>query len=272
MSSRAGGGRTHPAGEVEIEAHEAAEVERWKFPGGLSEGERPVFLRGDSHWGAENILLGAEQRGLGYMYKLKQSAKVKKLIGRLFDKAGWEDAGQQWEGRGDQLQLSGWSTARRMVAVLRRVHRNKEAGQATGEGKGRITPGRRHGEGRKSGKQLTLDRGDSKNNFDELKNQWGWAGFTAQDRKRCQLMGRISALVYNRRTIFMRLGIPDKHAEGRRIAVVLTKVSGLLKRIEATAEQLTESEHWKWIRSAAFRNFLGGALLGSVGRIADARG
>jgi len=33
------------------------------------------------------------------------------------------------------------------------------------------------------------DRGDAENNFDELKNQWGWAGFTTQDRKRCQING-----------------------------------------------------------------------------------
>jgi len=26
--------------------------------------------------------------------------------------------------------------------------------------------------------QLYRDRGDSENPFDELKNQWGWAGFT----------------------------------------------------------------------------------------------
>ena len=40
------------------------------------------------------------------------------------------------------------------------------------------------------------DRGDSENNFDELKNQWAWAGFTTHDRKRCQMMARITALVY----------------------------------------------------------------------------
>ena len=66
------------------------------------------------------------------------------------------------------------------------------------------------------------DRGDSENNFDELKNQWAWAGFTTHDHKRCQIMARITALVYNWWTIFMRLGIPDKHAEAitsRRIGI-----------------------------------------------------
>jgi hypothetical protein len=124
--------------------------------------------------------------------------------------------------------------------------------------------------------QLYRDRGDAENNFDELKNQWGWAGFTTQDRKRCQIMGRIIALVYNWWTIFMRLGIPDKHAEAitsrplalhgiarqtrhgnqttveitsthaqaTQIAEILTKVSGFLKRIRTTAEQLTQRERW----------------------------
>ena len=32
--------------------------------------------------------------------------------------------------------------------------------------------------------QLYRDRGHSENNFDELKNQWGWAGFNTQDQKR----------------------------------------------------------------------------------------
>ena len=146
------------------------------------------------------------------------------------------------------------------------------------------------------------DRGDAENNFDELKNQWGWAGFTTQDRKRCQIMGRIIALVYNWWTIFMRLGIPDKHAEAitsrplalygiarqtrhgnqttveitsthakaAQVAEILTRVSAYLKRIKTIAEQLTQRERWKLILSAAFRHFLGGKVIGSTGRLADA--
>jgi hypothetical protein len=214
-----------------------AQPELWAFVDGLAEGKRPVFLRGDSHWGAENARVGAEARGLGYLFKLKQSANVKKLIGQLFRKEEWVEAGQQWQGREDVLRLSGWSKERRVV-VLRRPLRNQPAVETEPVGK-KKSP-------RKAAKQLTLDlpeltyqgtqyeyavlvtslrdevrsvaqlyrdRGDAENNFDELKNQWGWAGFTTQDRKRCQIMGRIIALVYNWWTIFMRLGIPDKHAE-----------------------------------------------------------
>ena len=148
------------------------------------------------------------------------------------------------------------------------------------------------------------DRGDSENNFDELKNQWGWAGFTTQDRKRCQIMGRIIALVYNGWTIFMRLGIPEKHAEaitsrplalhgiarqtrhanqttveitsthaeGSKIAKILNTVSKFLQGIESIAEQLAQDDTWSLILSAAFRQFLGGKVLGSPGSLAQAIG
>ena len=305
-----------------------AQPELWAFLDGLPEQNRPVFLRGDSHWGAEKAMVGAEERKLGYLFKLKQSANVKKLIGQIFKKEEWGEAGQQWQGREDVLQLSGWSKERRVV-VLRRPLRSKPTAEAETVGKKKSR--------RKAAKQLSLDlpeltyqgtpyeyavlvtsltdevrsiaqhyrdRGDAENNFDELKNQWGWAGFTTQDRKRCQIMGRIIALVYNWWTIFMRLGIPDKHAEAitsrplalhgiarqtrhgnqttveitsthakaAQIAEILTKVSGFLKRIKATAEQLTQTETWKLILSAAFRHFLGGKVIGRTGRLADATG
>ena len=37
--------------------------------------------------------------------------------------------------------------------------------------------------------QLYRDRADCENNFDELKNHWGWGGFTTQDLKRCRSHG-----------------------------------------------------------------------------------
>ena len=300
----------------------------WSFLDGLTDRNRPLFLRGDCHWGTEKAMVGAEERNLGYLYKLKQSANVKKLIGQIFRKEEWAEAGQGWQGRTEMLRLSGWSKERRVV-VLRRPLRSKPEAEAVPAGKKKSK--------RKAAKQLTLDlpglaykgieyeyvvlvtslagevltvaqhyrdRGDVENNFDELKNQWGWGGFTTQDRNRCQIMGRIIALVYNWWTIFMRLGTPEKHseaitsrpsalhgiarqtshgnqttveitsthAEASKIAATLTKVSSFLKRIKAAAEQLTHSEKWTRILSAAFRYFLGGRVLGSPGRLADATG
>jgi hypothetical protein len=52
----------------------------------------------------------------------------------------------------------------------------------------------------------------------------------------------------------------------------LTKVSGFLKRIKATAEQLTQAVRWRLILSAAFQYFLRGKVLGSTGRLVAATG
>ena len=45
--------------------------------------------------------------------------------------------------------------------------------------------------------QLYRDRADCENGFDELKNQWGWGGFTTQDIERCQSSARAVAPVYH---------------------------------------------------------------------------
>jgi hypothetical protein len=69
---------------------------------------------------------GAEQRKIAYVFKLKQTANVKKLIERLFGNDEWVDAGQQWQGLSTELRLSGWSKMRRVV-VLRRPLRQDGA-------------------------------------------------------------------------------------------------------------------------------------------------
>jgi hypothetical protein len=44
--------------------------------------------------------------------------------------------------------------------------------------------------------QLYRDRCDCENGLDELKNQWGWGGFTTQDMHRSRVTARAVALVY----------------------------------------------------------------------------
>lgn len=316
--------------EVEVQAGNQtatsyAQPGLWALLDGLNEKSRPVFLRGDCNWGTDRAMEGAEERKIEYVFKLKQSAKVKKLIARLFQDNRWVDAGQGWQGLEEQLQLMGWTKKRRVVILRRPLRQSQAVEGETEKGQGKLA------------KQLVLDlpelshsgvlyeyavivtsladevraiaqhyrdRGDSENNFDELKNQWAWTGFTTRDRKRCQIMARITALIYNWWTIFMRLGIPDKHAEAvtsrplalhgiaRRthhsnqttleitsmhskaglIANALTKVSSFLKRIKATAEQLAAPERWRLILSAAFQSFLRGKVLGRTARLAEATG
>jgi hypothetical protein len=297
-----------------------AQPELWSLLDGLPKSSQPAFLRGDCGWGNERAIEGAEQRKIPYLFKLKQSANVKKLIVKLLGNEQWVEAGQKWQGLDAELQLSGWSQSRRVV-VLRRalpqpVEEEKKSKKKAAQQLNLDLPEAMYRgvlyeyavlvtsltDEIRTIAQHYRDRGDSENNFDELKNQWGWAGFTTHDQKRCQVMARITALIYNWWNIFMRLAIPDKHAEAitsrplalhgiaKRtrhsnqttvevtsthskaplIARALTKVNAFLQRIKETAEQLTHASRWKLILSAAFRHFLRGKVLGSTERLVGA--
>jgi hypothetical protein len=60
--------------------------------------------------------------------------------------------------------------------------------------------------------QLYRDRADAENPFNELKNYWGWGGFTTRDIKRCR-MARIPALTYSWWSLFVRLTDATRHTE-----------------------------------------------------------
>ncbi len=141
--------------------------------------------------------------------------------------------------------------------------------------------------------QLYRDRADSENPFDELKNQWGWAGFTTRDLARCQLMARFIALIYNWWNLFVRLAEPGKHleaitsrpllltaiAERTRharqttlkvasshakagwVATVLRGIARFLNELVQSAEQLTVDQRWRQILAHAVRGFLNGRQL-----------
>jgi hypothetical protein len=152
--------------------------------------------------------------------------------------------------------------------------------------------------------RLYRDRADAENNFDELKNQWGWAGFTTQDMKRCEALARVQALVYNWWGLFVRLVNEDKrpeaitsrplmlhgiarrtrhgrqttltitslHAKAKQMSQALQRASAYLRWVRATAEQLSREQRWRLILSWIFRHFLRGRPLGARGSLAAAPG
>jgi hypothetical protein len=183
----------------------------------------PAILRGVSGFATEGIMREAEQRALPYLFKLRQTANVKRLIKRAFSRIDWSvffvlslrylrtDAGQGWEGWSDRLRLEGWGRERRVVILRRRLKEglavtNRKGADQMLLGFTEIGPAAEAYEyavlvtsleanvyrERQALTQepLTLaqlyrDRADSENPFDELKNQWGWAGFTTRDLARC---------------------------------------------------------------------------------------
>ena len=53
---------------------------------------------------------------------------------------------------------------------------------------------------------LYRERGDCENIFDEMKNQWGWSGFTAHSPGQAALFAGMSVIAANLWNVFTRLG------------------------------------------------------------------
>jgi hypothetical protein len=131
------------------------------------------------------------------------------------------------------------------------------------------------------------DRGDAENNFDELKNQWGWLGFTTHDHARSEMMTLFVALVYNWWSLFTRLSTPHKraeaitsrplllhaigrktshsnqstltltslHSEASKIQTAVKAVVRFLRHIRSITEQLKPVDRWRLILLSVVRAF-----------------
>jgi hypothetical protein len=259
----------------------------------------PVFIRGDVSFGSESIMLAAEQRHLHYLTKLRLTKNVKRLIDRLIARGNWVDAGQGFRGCEATLCLTGWSKSRRVIVLKRPIRGeilldDQQLSLAFIEMEGGI---------RKYEYQVLVtslddelltiaqhyrDRGDCENCFDELKNQWGWGGFTTHDLHRCQIVSRLVALVYNWWSLFARLINPDQHHEaitsrplmlqaiGRKtthagqtivtvtsthakasvVQTAMRELARFFKELNQTAEQLAVTERVRLIARRAFMKLL----------------
>jgi len=131
--------------------------------------------------------------------------------------------------------------------------------------------------------QFYRDCADCENLFDELKNHWGWDGFTTRDLKRCRFMACINALVYIWWSLFVRLADPYKHTESltsrplllhaparltrhggqSRVTIghshteaawvesACRTIAGFFKILSATTERLTQIKRWCRVLSQA---------------------
>lgn len=298
--------------DVEVQAgnHSAASYSAdglWVLLERLPRASWPVFIRGDISWGSETFMSKAEEKDVPYLTKLRLTRNVKRYIEKVFSSGEWADAGQGWEGLEGSLKLTGWSKTRRVI-VLRRTLTDNVVITKDHEGQQQFAfieaagPVKYYeyavlvtslGDEICTIAQHYRDRADSENNFDELKNQWGWGGYTTKDLKRCRIMARTVALIYNWWSLFVRLANPDKHLEavtsrplllhavgkqtrhGGQTTVTITsshakkgKIQKVLKglnhflhTLKSGAEQLTQQERWRMILSKAFTKFLKGKPL-----------
>ncbi|NJN05115.1 MAG: transposase [Rhodobacteraceae bacterium] len=278
----------------------------WGWLEGRERKQWPTLVRGDCGHGNEAMMAGCEARGQRYLFKLKQSKGVIQLAEKLSRGKGteWKPGGQGWEAVEHELQLQGWSRARRVIVTRRRLEKAPEENGVKGQlslpgvvvetGKGAwyehaVLVTNWEEQELLGIVQLYRDRGDAENQFDELKNQWGWRGFTTQDLKRSQLMARLVALIYNWWSIYtrmatgprhgeaittrpmlqqgvarqtrhanqVRLTIGSSHARARKIANLLARFSSWLGRVIVSAEQLAGSDRWGYILRRIFQDFAG---------------
>jgi hypothetical protein len=192
----------------------------------LPPAQRPALVRGDNAFGNERVMAEMEDLDQAYLFKLRQTAGVKRLIERLWAHRHWQAVGHGFDAVEAPLQLSGWRRARRVVVLRRRI---KEQLLAEGEAQGQQTllfadtakgklwdyavrvthtdhPLEALG-------QLYRDRADCENGFDELTHPWGWGGYTTQDLERCNLSARAVALIYNWWSWYVRLAHPQARRE-----------------------------------------------------------
>jgi hypothetical protein len=278
----------------------------WNYFDTLPRASRPVFLRGDIGWGTERMMQEAEQRDQAYLFKIRQSVKIKELLAGSFAMDQWQSAGQGWEGTWSEVRLAGWTSKRRVILLRRHLREDFMVAKRKGKGRRPAQMELEMGwvrEGTVLYEYAVLvtnmkddiftlaqhyrDRGDAENSFDELKNQWGWLGFTTHDHARSEMMTLFVALVYNWWSLFTRLSAPHQrveaitsrplllhaigrktshsnqstltltslHAEAGKIQVAMKAVAGFLGRIRSIAEQLKPIERWRLILRAIVRAF-----------------
>jgi len=268
----------------------------------------PALLRGDSGFGNDRIMREAEARGLPFLFKLRLTANVKRMIEKLAGDCEWENAGAGFEAKESAVRLAGWSRTRRAIVLRRRVKDGLTLAQSDDRGQHKLSFAdidagvevyeyavlvTSLGEETAAFGQLYRDRGDAENIFDEMKNQWGWGGFTTHDLARCRLAARLLALFYDWWNIFVRLAEPDRHreaitsrplllsaiasrtrharqttirvtsshAKAMPAARALAALAQFLRALAQNAEQLTAQQKWRAILSRAFKAFLKGSLL-----------
>jgi hypothetical protein len=259
--------------------------------------KRPELVRGDCGFGNEDIIAICEERKLSYLLRLRQTANVKRLIERLFGREDWTratEASQGWQAIEDSIKLSGWSKARRVVVLRRRI-KHDLALTSKHHDKQRVLA-LAHDEVQDAAQvweytvlvtdapyeiaaigQMYRDRCDSENGFDELKNQWGWGGFTTKDMPRNQITARAVALVYNWWSWYVRAANPGArrealtsrplllaavgratthagqtvlhltpmHAETGLIKSMIANVQAAIRHVRAAAEQLPKIDRWR---------------------------
>jgi hypothetical protein len=274
-------------------------------------------------------MLECEENEVSFMFKLKFTPNVKKLVKAAMHEGQWHNDGQGWDICESTLKLTGWTKSRRVLIIRERGA--KAPIPESMPPKSGAKPRKRRGKNRElfdpkdtegwtmaapwcgkiavivtnqdleecpttSAGQTYRDRGDMENNYDELKNQWGWNGFTTKQLAPCRIMANLIALISNWWSLYVRLFDEDHHREaittrpallsgvarqtthggqktikvsilhekGDAIAKAITLISNLLERIRSITRGWSPQQAWSVMLTRIFRKKLNGKWLGDL--------
>lgn len=195
-----------------------ADAQRWL-------GEQSVWLnRGDLGFGQDAVMTWHEEQPERphYLFKLKLSSRVRAALHAVPETA-WQGPAVKgaWQLAEGEVQLTGWQRPRRVVFA------RKLQGLVASEKNGEFWALTKHEFAvyvtdlptAYTCWQIQLlyrERADVENVFDELKNQWGFGGFSAKSRATSELAARLLLVVYNLWVLFVRFIEPKKHTEAKR--------------------------------------------------------
>ena len=144
--------------------------------------------------------------------------------------------------------------------------------------------------------RLYRDRGDAENSYDELKNQWGWSGYSTQQIAPSRIMASLIALFYNWWNLYTRffdehhhreaissrpalmqgvaravhsggqrtIKVSLLHEKGAQIEVLATRTSQQLHQIKLITEQWSTEKKWSLLLTRLLRRWLGGKWLAEM--------
>ena len=290
----------------------------WKTLDKLPRERWPTFVRGDCGYGSDKVMIECEQRNMPYLFKLRHTKKVKQLVQQVMHTGTqWHDTGDGWEAVEASLKLTGWDKERRVVLVREAPSQAPVIKEKRGRDRQQPLKGARgNGWDPKatpwSGKisvlvtsldviayptecmpKLYRERSDAENIYDELKNQWGWNGYTTSRLLPCHLMANLIALFYNWWHLYVRFYDEEHHREaitsrpalmqgvgrqvksggqktikvsllhekGAEISKAVTLISKELQKIGSIAEQWPAETRWTLLLTRILRRWLGGKHL-----------
>ena len=259
----------------------------------MNKEQLPALVRGKCGFGNEPFIVELEDRSQPYLFKLRQTSGVKRMLMRQFARKDWTEPGpsdQGWSAVEDTLRLAGWDKSRRVVILRRPAKSDVALTRKAAEGQMELLLPDQDVElweyavlvtnssyPLEAMAQLYRDRADAENGFDELKNQWGWGGFTTQDIERCQASARAVALIYNWWSWYCRAAKPEArmeaitsralllaavgraiqhagkttlyltpmHAARTTLKLLISNIRAALSHVRKVAEQSPKADRWK---------------------------